>query len=342
MDVLVLRDDAFLDHRPGPGHPERPERLRAVHADLDAHPVPGTVTAAPRAISDAALLRIHDAGYVARIAATEGVPETWLDPDTCASAGSYRAARLAAGAVCQGVDAVMDGTAAGAFALVRPPGHHAEADAAMGFCLFNNVAVAAAHAIAERGRERVLVLDPDVHHGNGTQRAFWRRRDVLYVSTHRHPFYPGTGWVDEVGAGEGEGYTVNLPLPPGMGDADFLHLYQAVVEPLVDVYRPDLILVSAGFDTWHLDPLGGMRMTAAGYRALFGLYQAWARRHCRGRIVYALEGGYDLSGLVAGVRAGLTVMTGGAEDPGDLGEPSEAARRTASRVRLALSPYWGL
>ena len=251
MDVLVLRDDAFLDHRPGPGHPERPERLEAVHADLDAHPVPGTAFAVPRAVTDAALLRVHDADYVARIAATEGIAETWLDPDTRTSPGSYRAARLAAGAVCQGVDAVMDGTAAGAFALVRPPGHHAEADAAMGFCLFNNVAVAAAHAIAERGRERVLVLDPDVHHGNGTQRAFWRRRDVLYVSTHRHPFYPGTGWVDEVGAGEGEGYTVNLPLPAGMGDADFLHLYQAVVEPLVDVYRPDLILVSAGFDTFH-------------------------------------------------------------------------------------------
>lgn len=348
MDVLILRDAAFLDHRPGAGHPERPERLRAIYQDLDAHPVPGTTTEAPTEAPDEAILRVHDAAYLKRIAATAGVPETWLDPDTRTSPGSYAAARLAAGAAVGAVDAVLEGRAGGAFALVRPPGHHAEADAAMGFCLLNNVAIAAAHAVADGGLSRVLVLDPDVHHGNGTQRSFWRRRDVLYVSTHRHPFYPGTGWVDEVGAGDGEGFTVNLPIPAGMGDADLVHLYRSVVEPVVDAYRPELILVSAGFDTYLADPLGGMRMTGAGYLALFRLYRSWAERHCPGRLALALEGGYDLAGLVLGVRAGLTAMTeapGALGDPealADLGEPSEAARRTATRVRVAQSPYWGL
>jgi len=211
----------------------------------------------------------------------------------------------------------------------------------MGFCLFNNVALAAAHAVEALGRRRVLVLDPDVHHGNGTQRAFYGRRDVLYVSSHRFPFYPGTGWFDELGTGEGEGFTVNLPLPPGMGDADFHHLYDRVVGPIVAEYRPELILISAGFDTWKRDPLGGMRVTEDGYAALFGLFRRWADAHCPGRIAATLEGGYDPAGLVAGVRVALEILSGERPAPEgiDAGacESGSGDRRPGPAHAL---PYW--
>lgn len=339
MHVLVYRDPAFLNHRPGPYHPERAERLRAVYSWLDAVPPAGIEVRRPAPATEAQILRVHTRAHLDRVTATRGLDSVWLDPDTQTSAGSCDAAFKAAGAVCQAVEAVVRGEGAGAFALVRPPGHHAERDAAMGFCLFNNVAVAAAHALSELSIRRVLILDPDVHHGNGTQRTFWLRDRVLYASTHRWPFYPGTGTVDEVGAGPGEGYTVNFPLPEGQGDADLVFLYRDVLGPLVDVFRPELILVSAGFDTWAADPIGGMKVTEAGYRALFEVFRGWADRHCPGRIVFALEGGYDLDGVVAGVRAGLDALLGHGEvvDPG---APGEAAKKTADEVRKTLAPYW--
>jgi acetoin utilization deacetylase AcuC-like enzyme len=341
MPTLVLRDDRFLAHDPGPGHPENARRLRAIHDDLDQHAIPGTRTAAPRPATAEAIGRVHDAGYLRAVAATAGREATRLDPDTCTSAGSYEAARCAAGAAMQAADAVVSGEAQGAFALVRPPGHHAESARAMGFCLFNNVAIAAEHAIAELGCRRVLVLDPDVHHGNGTQHTFYARRDVLYVSSHRFPFYPGTGWFDEVGTGAGEGFSVNLPVPAGMGDAEFLHLYEQVVSPIVEQYRPDLILVSAGFDTWKNDPLGGMRMTEAGYERLFGLFKRWADAHCPGRIAATLEGGYDPAGLIAGVRGAIGVLAGASAIPAPLDAPVLAsAREIASQARRTLGPYW--
>lgn len=338
--VLILRDDRFLRHDPGPGHPENPGRLRAIYEALDRDPPRSAVTMEPRPAQARELARVHAPEHVQRIAETAG-RRVALDSDTVASPGSYAAASLAAGAAVQAAEGVAAGRTAGAFALVRPPGHHAEADAAMGFCLFNNVAVAAAHAVAELGCRRVLVLDPDVHHGNGTQRIFWERRDVLYVSTHRFPFYPGTGWFDETGAGPGLGFTVNLPMPAGMGDADFLHVYRAVVGPIAAEYAPDLILVSAGFDTWRGDPLGGMDMTADGYAALFGLFRAWADMFCPGRIACVLEGGYDPAGLVAGVRSALDAMAAPQAAGAEIdAAPSEDAREVARRARSTLSPYW--
>jgi acetoin utilization deacetylase AcuC-like enzyme len=239
------------------------------------------------------------------------------------------------------VERVVQGESTGAFALVRPPGHHARPDAAMGFCLLNNVAIAAEHAVREGGCRRVLVLDPDVHHGNGTQEAFWERDDVLYVSTHRFPFYPGTGAPEETGAGAGSGFTVNLPLSAGAGDADLLHLHERVVAPIVREWEPDLILVSAGFDTWRDDPLGGLSVGEEGFRALFALYRSWADACCPGRLAFVLEGGYDPAGLVAGVRAALEAAAGPGGSPSGVGgAPSDSATATASRVRHLHAARW--
>lgn len=343
VQTLVLRADECLEHDTGPGHPEAPERLRSVHASLDAQPIAGTATRSPRRATHGELARVHAEEHVDRIARSACRSWTQFDPDTAAGARSYEAALLSAGAVMDATESVVQGAARGAFALVRPPGHHALGDSPMGFCLFNNVAVAAEHAIHELGCRRVVILDVDVHHGNGTQDAFYRRNDVLYVSTHRFPFYPGTGSMEEIGAGPGEGCTINIPLPAGLGDADFVHLYRAVVEPVVDEHEPDLILVSAGYDTWNGDPLGGgMTMTGDGYRALAALFAGWAARHCAGRIVFALEGGYDPAGVVAGVRATLDVLTGATpiESSEMDAAPCRAARSVGEAVRRRLAPSW--
>lgn len=336
----MLRDDRFLEHDPGTGHPENAARLKAVLDDLDARPVAGTVAAAPRAATRSELLAVHGAGYLEELERVAG-RRVRLDADTATSERSVEVARLAAGATAAAVEAVVGGAARGALALVRPPGHHAESAAAMGFCLFNNVAVAAEHALEAGGCRRVLILDPDIHHGNGTQHHFEERSDVLYVSSHRYPFYPGTGWFDEIGRAAGAGFTLNLPMPMGLGDADLLHVYRAAVEPVVRAFRPELILVSAGFDTWHADPIGDLRITAAGFAALYHLFRAWADEHCPGRLVCALEGGYDPAGVVAGVRAVLQACT--ARSPGTTdveGNVSREARQIAERSRRTMSPFW--
>jgi acetoin utilization deacetylase AcuC-like enzyme len=350
--TLILRDERFLRHDAGPGHPENAARLAAVMRSLAAEPVPGTAVAAPRAATREELAAAHDRAHVDLVEATAEAAaargHVRLDPDTVASAESFQVARLAAGATLAATEAVCGGRAHGAFALVRPPGHHAEAGRAMGFCLFNNIAVAAEHAVAALGCRRVLVLDPDIHHGNGTQHRFFDRADVLYASSHRYPFYPGTGWHDEVGRGAGAGFTINLPLPMGLGDADLLHVWEQAVAPVVRSWKPDLILVSAGFDCWHADPIGDMAVTERGFAALYALFASWADEHCPGRIACTLEGGYDPAGVTAGVRAALQALTppaSGQRDPTDarasLDAPvSIAARDVARRARATLAPWW--
>jgi acetoin utilization deacetylase AcuC-like enzyme len=295
-------DPVFAGHDAGPGHPERPERLEAMRRGLrEGELLDALIALGPRPATRAELLRVHTPAHVDRLAAAEG-KRLRFDPDTAMSPRSYAAAVGAAGAVAEAVGKVLDGAIDRAFCSVRPPGHHARADRAMGFCLLNNVAVGAALALA-RGLKRVAVIDFDVHHGNGTQEAFWTDPRVLYVSSHRFPFYPGTGDLDEVGEGDGRGFTVNLPMPPGMGDGDYRRAYREVVEPIGRAFDPELVLVSAGFDAHRDDPLGGMSVTASGFAELMDVCLAVASGAARGRLVAVLEGGYDLDGLAESAAA---------------------------------------
>jgi acetoin utilization deacetylase AcuC-like enzyme len=250
----------------------------------------------PRSATDDDLMRVHSSSYVRGITATRG-RAVMLDPDTFTSPESDEVARLGAGAVLTAVDLALDGPdGSRALALVRPPGHHAEADRAMGFCLYNNIAVGAAWA-RQRGLSRIVIVDYDVHHGNGTQAAFYEDPSVLFTSSHQFPFYPGTGAVGEAGSGEGTGYTLNLPLEVGATDADYDLVYRDVAVPALEAFRPELILVSAGFDAHERDPLAGMRLTTAGYGRLTARLLQAADALCSGRLVFVTEGGYDLQAL---------------------------------------------
>ena len=250
----------------------------------------------PGPAKDADLLRIHTEAHVAAITSTRG-KAVMLDPDTFTSPQSEEVARLAAGAAVAAVAAVLDGPpGTRAIAVVRPPGHHAETNRAMGFCLYNNIAIGAAYA-RHRGCARVAIVDYDVHHGNGTQQAFYEDPTVLFVSSHQYPYYPGTGAADETGRGAGQGFTLNLPLDAGATDADVLRRYEKEALPAIERFRPELLMVSAGFDAHERDPLAGCRMTTDGFRRLTTLLAGAADRLCQGRIVLVTEGGYDLTAL---------------------------------------------
>jgi acetoin utilization deacetylase AcuC-like enzyme len=335
--TLLVTDPSFLAHDPGPRHPECPARLSKTLAMLESHPVDGARMTRPRPATEAELLRTHTAGHLAALKALDG-RDAVIDADTFTSPGSLPAAVLAAGAGLTAVEAVLRGEATNAFALVRPPGHHAEPGRAMGFCLFNNVAIAAEHA-RSLGAERVLVLDWDVHHGNGTQAAFWGRRDVLYQSCHQFPYYPGTGAAEEVGAGEGQGYTVNVPLAAGRTDADLAAVFEDVFLPVADAYRPDLVIVSAGFDPHEDDPIGGMQVTERGFAAMCTAVRRLAEARCDGKLVLMLEGGYSLTGLPRSVHACVEVLTGGRSEALPSGATNEA-KAAIARVRTAQRPFW--
>ncbi len=306
-DTLILFDDRMVAHDPGPGHPERPDRLRAITTALRAAPLPNTRWESPTPATRSALLAVHDERYLALL---DSIANRYadLDPDTHTCPASLEAAFLAAGAGINAVDAVMSGQARNAFCLVRPPGHHAERDRAMGFCLLANLAIAAQHAITAHQLHRILVVDFDVHHGNGTQHLFESRSDVLVINLHQHPFWPGTGALEETGIGPGAGYTINIPLPEGTGDDVYLQAFDRIISPVAEQFRPQLVLVSAGFDAHHRDPLGGMRVTTDGYRAMAAHLIQVARRHASDRIIFMLEGGYDLTALAEGVHACLQAM----------------------------------
>ena len=278
------------------GHPERPERGETLTKVAEAYRARGGDVIEPRLATDADLLRVHTQAHVDAIVATRG-KATMIDEDTFTSPDSEEVARLAAGAVCVGVDRALDGPAGSrSLVLVRPPGHHAEADRAMGFCLYSNIAVGAAYA-RSRGCARVAIVDYDVHHGNGTQWIFYEDPTVLFVSSHQFPFYPGTGAPDETGRGAGVGFTLNVPLTIGTKDAEIERLYAAQVVPALRAFKPDLLMISAGFDAHEQDPLGQLRLTTAGFGRLTRMLLDVADEVCDGRAVIVTEGGYDLQAI---------------------------------------------
>ncbi len=300
----------YLDHDMGYGHPESPERLRAILARLQTGGLlDRLVSIKPREAEDEWVTAIHSPSYVKSLRArTPTSGRVSLDPDTSMSPGSLRAAYLAAGGALAAADAIMAGRVAHAFCAVRPPGHHAEPDRAMGFCLFNNVAIAARYLQRRHGIERVLIVDWDVHHGNGTQHVFEDDPTVLFFSTHQYPHYPGTGRAVERGRGEGEGFTINVPMEAGGDDEDYRALFERVLVPAADAFKPEFVLISAGFDAHRDDPLAGMGVTEEGYAALSRIVLDIAKRHSRGRVLSCLEGGYHLEALSASVERHLLAM----------------------------------
>ncbi|MFC5583015.1 histone deacetylase family protein [Rhodanobacter terrae] len=304
--LRLYTHSACLQHDPGPGHAERPARLRAVlqALDHDRHAALDRVEA-PRATREQ-LLRVHSNAHVEHILAS-APPEDGtyrLDEDTVMSPGSVEAALRAAGATVAAVDAVLSGAVRRAFCAVRPPGHHATRDQAMGFCLFNNIAVAAAHALAAHGLKRIAIADFDVHHGNGTQAIFEREPRVLFVSSHESPLYPGSGHEDERGVGN----IVNGPLSPGAGSQEFRELWDGVLLPRMHAFKPQLVLVSAGFDAHRNDPLANIRLVQEDYAWITERLAALADTHAEGRLVSTLEGGYDLAALAASAAAHVNAL----------------------------------
>jgi len=305
MTLAICTHPACLAHDPGAGHPESPSRLAAVLAALeDARFAECGRLDAPRATREQ-LLRVHAASLVSEVLdepPREGLRR--LDADTLMSPDSAEAALRAAGAVCAAIDAVLEGRIVRAFCAVRPPGHHATADTAMGFCLFNNVAVGAAHALAAHGLERVAIVDFDVHHGNGTEDIFRAEPRVMYASTHQSPLYPGSGAADETGVGN----LVNVPLPPATGSRGFRDACTNRVLPAIDGFRPQLLLVSAGFDAHRLDPLANLDLGTDDFAWITARLVEIADRHAEGRVVSSLEGGYDLGALGACAAAHVAAL----------------------------------
>ena len=300
--VLVIDDRRYLEHEAPAGHPERPERLAAVGAALEAFES-GIRRQLPEPADPAAILRIHAREHLETVRAACAEGRGNLDADTYVSSASFDTALLASGGAVQMARQVARGEASAGFAIVRPPGHHAEHARAMGFCLFNNVAIATRVLQEEEGLERILVVDWDVHHGNGTQHSFEEDPSVLFVSTHQFPFYPGTGDFRESGRGAGEGATLNIPMPAGCGDAEYAGVFQRLLVPAALAFRPEIILVSCGFDAHRADPLASMEISADGFLQMTRTLRALAETVCGGRIGFVLEGGYAPTSLHEGTTS---------------------------------------
>ncbi len=312
-------DPFYLEHDTGE-HPENSRRLLSILALLEECGLLSSLTAVPAVdANEADLELVHSPEMIQWVRERAESGQRWLDADTVVCPRSYAVALRAAGGCLQAVDAILNDKLGSGFCLVRPPGHHATPDRPMGFCLFNNVGIAARHAQERRGLERVAIVDLDVHHGNGTQDTFYADPSVLYFSTHQFPLYPGTGSWRETGEGEGRGYTVNLPLPPGSGDSQYRQVFQEVLLPILHRFRPQLILVSAGFDVHFSDPLASMRLSCAGYRELALILREVAEEMCEGRLMFVLEGGYEGEALAWSVRTCLDALLGNPFAPDPLG-----------------------
>jgi acetoin utilization deacetylase AcuC-like enzyme len=300
----------YMEHFAGLGHPERPERLSAI---LDALATTGLISdlveLSPSPCPREYVEWVHSARLIDSIESLCKRAPQHIDADTAVSEKSFEAALHAAGAGIAAADAIARGEIDNAFCAVRPPGHHAESDRAMGFCLFNNVAIAARYVQRIQGIGKVLIIDWDVHHGNGTQEIFYEDPTVLFFSSHQYPYYPGTGSMQEGGMGEGETFTINVPLRAGCGDREYIEVYSKMLPQIADVFEPDFVLISAGFDAHESDPLASMRLTDEGYAELTRMALDIARQHCQGRLISMLEGGYDVA-LGTSVAAHIETLCG--------------------------------
>lgn len=333
MKVGLIYDPIYLTHDTG-NHPENAERLKAIISHLEQTGLMEKLTPLhPRPATRDELLLVHSEEHISRIRHQAEAGGGFLDMDTPISSGSYQAAVHAAGGVLRATQAVMTKEVASAFALVRPPGHHASREQARGFCLFNNVAIAARYALTEYGLNRVAIIDFDVHHGNGTQEIFYGEPGVLYLSTHQYPFYPGSGHIAETGCGKAGGSKVNIPLPAGCGDEEYRQVFREIVVPLIGRFNPQLILVSAGYDAHWADGLAMMQMTVSGFAEITGEVKRLADDLCWGRLVFTLEGGYNLKALAASVRASLDILLGNSSSEDPLGaSPQKPAAPDISRL----------
>jgi acetoin utilization deacetylase AcuC-like enzyme len=342
----IVRDSLYLEHKTGVHHVEVPQRLETVYNMLDKCQLKDTLTRIPsRLASLEEIEMVHDPHYVEKIMDTAGEPLCYLDPDTVTSERSCEAAFMAVGGVLEAVRSVLTGAVDNAFALIRPPGHHAEKNRQMGFCIFNNPAIAAEYARRQFGLKKILIVDWDLHHANGTQHIFEKTNQVLLFSTHRFPFFPGTGNFNEIGREQGQGFTINVPLPSQRTDADFAQIFRKVLLPVALEFQPQLILVSAGFDTHYDDPIGGMRVTESGYAYLTDTILEIADKTCQGKVVAVLEGGYDMGAMRKSAQAVLETMQNGiTEDLKNKIEGSQKEDLPVSKiiqdVILIHKPFW--
>jgi len=317
MEVGYVYDPIYLKHDTGE-HVENAGRLEAIISRLEETGLKQQLTPIkPRIASVEELSLVHQKQHISHIQDVAKKGGGWLDADTVMSPDSYQVALYAAGGAIVATEAVMDGKVNSAFALVRPPGHHATPRQAMGFCLFNNIAVAAEHALTRYKLERILIIDFDVHHGNGTQEIFYDHPGVMYISTHEYPFYPGTGSVEETGRGAAKGATVNIPLPAGCGDNEYLQVFEQIIIPAARRFEPQLILVSAGYDAHWADGIALMQVSVSGFAQMARIIKGLANELCDGRLVFSLEGGYHLGALAASVKATFDTLLGnsGSDDP---------------------------
>ncbi len=334
MKTGIVYDPVYLDHDTG-SHPENSRRLVAIMSLLEESGLLRELTSLPpRMATVGELLSVHSPQLVEQVESLVERGGGWLDGDTVASNGSYKAALYAVGGLLRATDAVLSGEVDSAFALVRPPGHHATQRRAMGFCLFNNIAIAAKYALEQQGLERVMIVDFDVHHGNGTQAAFYEDGRVLYFSTHQYPHYPGSGDISEMGSGAGSGKMVNIPLPGGCGDDEYHRIYSEILPPLARRFNPQMILVSAGYDVHWSDQLAGMQLTVSGIADVVGTIKGLAEELCQGRLLITLEGGYSLEALAYGVKDTFGVLLGHSEIDDPLGDPGY--RRPAPSIEAIL------
>ncbi|MFC1942149.1 histone deacetylase [Chloroflexota bacterium] len=325
MKAGFVYDPIYLRHNTG-GHPENARRLEAIISHLEKTGLKQRLTPIkPRPATLEELTLVHDESHVTNVKEVAQNGGGWLDMDTVVSPGSYDAALYAAGGAIEAVKAVAGGEVNSTFALARPPGHHAVSGRAMGFCLFNNVAVAAVNTREKLGMERVCIIDFDVHHGNGTQEAFYDNPNVLYISAHQYPHYPGTGRVEETGRGEGERTTVNVPLPTGCGDAEYERVFEQIIVPAARRFKPQMILVSAGYDGHWKDEMAMMQVSVTGFARMTAIIKDLADGLCNGKLVFCLEGGYNLEAMAASVKATFDVLLGETEIEDSPGQPPRSS-----------------